>query len=63
MFTETQLTKFKALYKKHFGEELSPEDAYEKATKLIRMMQIVHKPMTLKQYHQVVERQRQLAVT
>jgi hypothetical protein len=62
MFTETQLTKFKALYKKHFGEELSPEDAYEKATKLIRMMQIVYKPITKTQYQQVMEDKRQLGL-
>ena len=62
IFTETQLTKFKALYKKHFDEELSPEDAYDKAQKLVLMMSIVYKPMTVTRYHQVLERRKQLAM-
>lgn len=58
--TDKQLTKFKALYKKHFDEDLTPEDAYEKATKLVRMMQIVYKPMTVAQYLQVMEDKKRL---
>lgn len=62
IFTEAQLNKFKALYKKHFNEELSPEDAYDKAQKLVLMMSIVYKPITVTQYHQVLERRKQLAM-
>jgi hypothetical protein len=29
--SETQLTSFKALYKKYFGEELNNQEAIEKA--------------------------------
>jgi hypothetical protein len=62
IFTEAQLTKFKALYKKHFDEELSQEDAYDKAQKLVLMMSIVYKPMTVTRYQQVLERRKQLAM-
>ncbi|MCB9823470.1 hypothetical protein H6802_00710 [Candidatus Nomurabacteria bacterium] len=58
--SEAQLTSFKALYKQHFGEELSREDALEKALKLVRMMQLVYKPMTKEQYQQVIKRQQQI---
>lgn len=58
--SEAQLTNFKALYKKHFGEELSQEDAYEKALKLVRIMQLIYKPITKKQYQQVIKRQQQM---
>jgi len=62
IFTEAQLTKFKTLYKKHFNEELSQEDAYDKAQKLVLMMSIVYKPMTVTRYNQVLERRKQLAM-
>lgn len=62
IFTEVQLTKFKALYKKHFDEELSTEDAYDKAQKLVLMMSIVYKPITVTQYHQVLESRKRLAM-
>jgi hypothetical protein len=58
--SETQLTNFKALYKQHFGEELSQEDALEKSLKLIRMMQLIYKPITKEQYQQVIKRQLQI---
>ena len=58
--SEAQLTTFKALYKQHFGEELSQEDALEKALKLVRMMQIVYKPIAKEQYQKVIKRQQQI---
>lgn len=58
--SEAQLTSFKALYKQHFGEELNQEDALEEALKLVRMMQLVYKPITKKQYQQVIKRQQQI---
>ena len=58
--SEAQLTSFKVLYKQHFGEELSQEEALEKASKLVRMMQLIYKPITKKQYQQVVKRQQQI---
>jgi hypothetical protein len=58
--SEAHLTSFKALYKQHFGEELSQEDALEKALKLVRMMQLIYKPITKKQYRQTIKRQQQI---
>jgi len=58
--SEAQLISFKALYKQHFGEELSQEDALEKALKLVRMMQLVYKPITKDQYQQIIKRQQQI---
>jgi len=58
--SEAQLTSFKVLYKQHFGEELNHKDAYEKALKLVRMMQLVYKPITKEQYQQVIKRQQQM---
>ncbi len=50
MISKEHLVKFKELYKKHFNEELSDEDALEKAIKLRRMVEIVYQPITEKEY-------------
>jgi len=52
MLSDEQVEKFQALYKKHFGEELSKEEAYEKGAKLLRMVQLVYKPITEKEYQE-----------
>ncbi len=60
--TDKQLTEFKALYKKHFGEELGQQDALDKAMKLLVMMKIVYKPITVEQYNQVQESRKRLGL-
>lgn len=46
MILEEMLQKFKELYKKHFNKDLTDQEALESATKLLRMVEIVYKPMT-----------------
>ena len=58
VITDKQMAKFKALYKAHFGKDLTPQDALDKAMKLLVMMKIVYKPMTVEQYNQVQERRK-----
>jgi len=36
-----QIHKFKEIYHRHFGEELSDVVAYQKAVKLVRLMEII----------------------
>jgi len=48
--------EFKEIYEKRFGEELSDQDALEKASKLLRLMEIIYKPMTQKEYDEVQKR-------
>jgi hypothetical protein len=43
--TEEQLTQFQNLYQKHFGTTISREQAYEEGMKLVRLMQLIYKPM------------------
>ncbi|HRH25303.1 MAG TPA: hypothetical protein PLQ20_03145 [Candidatus Paceibacterota bacterium] len=50
VLSDEDITKFQKLYKEHFGVEISKEDAYEKGVKLLRLMSIVYKPMTEKDY-------------
>ena len=56
MLTDERIAKFQALYKKHFGIELSKEDAYEKGAKLLRAVQLTYKPITEKEYQELQRR-------
>ena len=56
MISEKELKKFKAIYKKEFGIELSDQDALESATKLLRLVEIIYKPMTKEEYERVQKR-------
>ncbi len=53
MISEESLEKFERTYKKEFGEELSDKDTLEKATKLLRLVEIIYKPMTQEEYEKV----------
>lgn len=44
MLSDEQIKKFQELYKNRFGEEISREVAYEKAIKLIQLVELVYKP-------------------
>jgi hypothetical protein len=61
--TDEQLSDFKKLYKERFGTELTDEEANEKGLKAVRLMELIYKPMTHKEYERVTERQEQLLPT
>ena len=46
MISEESIKKFQEIYKKYYKKEISKEEAYESATKLLRLMQIIYKPIT-----------------
>ena len=59
MLSHEQITNFQALYKNRFGREISREEAYEKGAKLMRLVEIIYKPMTETEYQLVQERRRE----
>lgn len=59
--TDQQITKFQALYKARFHKDLDREKAYDMGIKLVRMMQIIYKPMTIADFERLQERRRQTA--
>lgn len=61
MLTNQQITKFQAIYKARFHKDLSRGEALEKGMKLVRMMQLIYKPMTEADYQKLQERRRQTA--
>jgi hypothetical protein len=50
MLTEKQIKKFQSLYKKRFGKEINKQDAYDQGLKLVRLLEIVYKPLTNEEY-------------
>lgn len=58
MLSDEKITQFQILYKNRFGKEISREDAYEQGVKLIRLIELVYKPMTKCEY-QILQKRRQ----
>lgn len=56
MLSDEQIIKFQALYKNRFGREINREEAYEKGAKLIRLMQLIYRPITEEEYNQLQKR-------
>jgi hypothetical protein len=59
MLSDEQITKFQMLYKNRFGKEISREEAYEQGVKLIRLVELIYKPMSEAEYKQLQERRRE----
>lgn len=45
MLSPAQVEEFRAIYKKQFGKELSKEEALDKGSQLVRLMQFVYQPI------------------
>jgi hypothetical protein len=61
LLTDKQIAQFQVIYKARFGKSISRAEAYDMSAKLVRMMQIIYKPMAKADYDQLQERRRQTA--
>lgn len=43
--TNNQIQRFQTFFLKHFGKEISREDAIEKGLKLVRLLELTYKPI------------------
>ena len=59
MLSDEQIKQFQILYKNRFGKEISREEAYEKGAKLLRLVELIYKPMTEDEYKQLQKRRRE----
>ena len=59
MLSDEQVLKFQMLYKKRFGKKIGREEAYEQGIKLIRLMELIYKPMTKKEYNHLQKRRQE----
>jgi len=60
MLSDEQIKQFQILYKNHFGKEISREEAYEKGAKLVRLVELIYKPMTEDEYKQLQKRRKEI---
>jgi len=59
MLSYEQITEFQTLYKNRFGKDISREEAYEQGAKLIRLVELIYKPMTEAEYQQLQKRRQE----
>ena len=59
MISKERLEEFKRIYKKKFRKEISNQDALEKATKLLRMVELIYKPITQEDYDKLQKRRKE----
>ena len=59
MLSDEQIKQFQILYKNRFGKEISREEAYEKGVKLVRLVELIYKPMTEDEYKQLQKRRKE----
>jgi len=50
MITEEQVAKFQFLYKSRFGKELSQQEALEQGARLLKLVELIYKPITQADY-------------
>lgn len=56
--SEDQIKRFQCIYQRRFGKEIGREEAREKGIYLVRMMQLIYKPMNEGEFKQVEARRR-----
>lgn len=59
MLSDEQITKYQILYKNRYGKEIGRERAFEQGAKLIRLVELIYKPITESEYQNLQERRRQ----
>lgn len=59
MISDEQIQSFQTLWRDRFGTEISREDAYEKGAKLLRLIELVYKPMSETEFELVQERRKE----
>ena len=59
VLSDKKIADFQAIYKARFGKEISREEAIEKGIKLLRLIEIIYKPMTEKEFQQLQKRRKQ----
>jgi len=62
MLSDEQVSTFQDIYRKRFGKEISKADALEKGIKLVRLMEIIYKPITEHDLAELQERRKQRKV-
>ncbi len=54
---DEDIKKFQSLYKSRFGIDINQKEALDKGTKLLRLMELVYKPMSQEE-HELIQKRR-----
>ena len=60
MIPDDRIKKFQEIWKKNFGKEISVQDAHEKATKLLRIVELVYTPISENEFEKLQKRLKEL---
>ena len=56
MLSEKQVTRFRALYSSCLGENIDLQKAHKEGIKLLRLIELIYKPITKNEYEQLQKR-------
>ena len=59
MLEESDIKKFQDIYREQFGKEITQDNARAKGEKLLRLVQLVYKPISLGEYKQLQQRRKE----
>jgi len=62
MLSDEQITKFQILYKNHFGRKINRDEAYKKGVKLVRLIELIYKPITKDEYKRLQKRRQETKI-
>lgn len=57
--TKKQIIEFQTLYLNRFGKKINEAEAYEKGVALLRLVELLYRPMAEKEYNQLQKRRRE----
>lgn len=60
IISDEKLEEFRNIYREHYGKDISRQDAYEQAIKLVRMISVIYDPMTKAEFLEVHKRGQEL---
>jgi len=60
MLSDEQIKTYQTLYKNRYGKKISRKEAYEQGAKLIRLVELIYKPMTEAEHQKLQERRREI---
>ncbi len=59
MLSDEMITQYQELVKKRFNREIGREEALNNGAELLRLVELIYKPMTEAEYQQLQERRRE----
>ena len=60
VLSNEQVAEFQKIYTSYFGKDISKEEAYEKGIKLLRLMLLIYKPITEKNFNAIQEQRKEM---